>query len=182
VIESEDDMVAMFYYMLVNNLEIMEVVFDYDYLVEVDKDAGGSGKNVDHMLTSLTTLMKSKKFLSQYLFLQHNYYPTIIYNSSGETGLIMVLENNLLIDAPSEVGHLVQFFSHYHVYGTYDFYIEDTILKTSNGSNDLAKAQNLFASSISQYDVNIEFTLIESSSQASDGRAYYKIVVSPKSV
>ena len=183
VIESEDDLTSMFYYMFTNNLESLEVVFDFDFMQSVDINAGGTGVFSDDMLTNLTALMKTKKFLSQYLFLNHNYYPTTVYNNDGEVGLLMVLENNLLIDDINEVGHLIEFMSHYEVYGTYDLYIEAAILNTASGTTELAKAKNLFASALNNSKVQMTITQVElSTASTADNKAHYTITVEPKSV
>jgi len=185
VIENEDDLTAMFYYMLVNSKQSMEFMFDFDFLSKVDIDAGGSGTiSSGTMFSNLTTLMKSKKFLSQYLFLNNNSQITTVYNSGGEIGLIMVLENNLLIDDANEVGHLVEFLSHYQVYGTYELYIDSTILNSISGNNLLAKAQNLFKTALNNSNINMTFTLLQSTAvSAGDGKSqyYYSVTVSPKS-
>jgi hypothetical protein len=176
VIESEDELTAMFYYLFVNNLDSIEVVFDLDFMKQVDIDAGGRGKFGDEMINRLIALMKEKKFGSQYLFLQSTYTQSV-YNSAGELGIVMVLENNLLIDAPHEAGMLLNFISHYNLSGTYELYIEDKMLEGVVGVNDLQKAKNLFKSAMDTYNVDMEFELISSASEENENKAYYIVKI-----
>ena len=188
IIESEDDLTAMFYYMMVENKDSIEVVFDFNFIAQVDIDAGGTGKMTDaygnfrdEMLKPLVALMKSKKFLSQYLFLNHNYYPTFVYNEEGDYGLLMVLENNICIDEVNEVGHLIEFLDHYDVYGTYELYIKGDILDKVSGADELSKAITLFASAVNSHDVNVTISLIATSDQSTEDQAYYSLKISQKS-
>ena len=170
-IESDEDLEVMFRYMLVNNLEAMEVLVTYDYISEV-YNASNEGDWYD----ALVEKMRSKKFIEQYIFIN----TTGILNS--KTGIILVLENNLLIDADNEVGHLVDYMSHYQVYGDYDLYITETMLnKALSGTDALSKAQSLFASALNTHNINIAFTYVDATTDSKgEVQAHYTIKITAK--
>ena len=171
-IESDEDLEVMFRYMFVNNLEAMEVLVTYNYIEQIYQ----ASSEVD-WYQALVEKMRSKKFVEQYVFI----------NTSGvlnkNSGIILVLENNLLIDADNEVGHLVEYLSHYNVYGTYDLYITSEMLgKATSGVDELSKAQSLFAQALSTHNVNITFTFVENKLVDLQGNyeSHYQITVTAK--
>ena len=88
----------------------------------------------------------------------------------------------MLIDADKEVGHLVEYMSHYRVYGEYDLYITQEMLnKAQSGTTALEKAQSLFAKALSTHNINIEFKY-EGVTTASNNevQAHYTITISAK--
>ncbi len=165
-IERDEDLEVAMRYMFVNNLETMEVLVTYNYVSEVYNSS-----NEGDWYDALLERMRSKKFNEQYLFIN----TTGILNS--KTGIIMVLENNLLIDADNEVGHLVEYMSHYNIYGEYDLYITEAMLnKALSGTDALSKAQSLFASAINTHNINVSFTYKEVVADASGERQVHYIV------
>lgn len=170
-IENDEDLKVMFYNMLVNNLEAVEVLVTYDYISEIF-----SSSNERDWYNALIEKMRSEKFNEQYVFIN----TTGILNT--KTGIILVLENNLLIDADKEVGHLVEYMSHYRVYGEYDLYITQEMLnKAQSGTTALEKAQSLFAKALSTHNINIDFKY-EGVTTASNNevQAHYTITISAK--
>lgn len=166
-IENDEDLEVIFYYMLVKDLESVEVLITYDYIRKIYKNS-----NEKDWYQALVEKMRDKKFVEQYIFINTNG----ILNT--KTGLIMVLENNLLIDADNEVGHLVEFLSHYKVYGEYELYITEEMLnKASSGIGVLAKAESLFAKALNKHNINISFSY---KSKDSSNQVYYTIKVTPK--
>lgn len=125
--------------------------------------------------------MRSAKFAEQFLFLNST-DNVIVFNESGDTGLLYILEQNLLIDESSEVAHLVNYISENKINGEYTLYIDSDILSTASGINDLTRAKNLFKTVANNAGVTISFTLVESSvtygSGSSDTGSIFKIVVS----
>lgn len=170
-IENDEDLEVMFHYMLVNNLEAVEVLVTYDYISEVYSES-----NERDWYTALVERMRKEKFNEQYVFINTNG----ILNT--KTGLIMVLENNLLIDADKEVGHLVEYLSHYKVYGEYDLYITETMLnKALTGTDALSRGQSLFVKDLSTHNINIAFTYLEMVTDSKgELQAHYTITISPK--
>ena len=171
-IESDEDLEVMFRYMLVNNLESMEVLVTYDYIQAIYSES-----NEMDWYQALVEKMRSKKFVEQYIFINTN---GIL---SKQSGIILVLENNLLIDADNEVGHLVEYMSHYDVYGTYDLYITGEMLAKANAGTDaLSKAMSLFSYALSTHDININFTFVSTEITDLQGHteSHYIITITPK--
>lgn len=170
-IESDEELEVMFYYMMVNNLESIEVLITYDYIAEVYKES-----NQIDWYQALVEKMRNKKFVEQYIFINTNG----VLNTT--TGIILVLENNFLIDADNEVGHLIEFLSHYNVYGEYDLYITDAMLnKVVNGNDPLTKAQSMFAYALNTHDINVTFSYVNIKADGKGGMQYcYNIVVASK--
>lgn len=171
-IESDEELEVMFRYLLVNNLETMEVLLTYDYIEQIYK----SSTEVD-WYQALVAKMRSKKFMEQYIFINTNG----ILNKN--TGMIMVLENNLLIDDDNEVGHLVEYLSHYNVYGTYDLYVTGEMLKKAPaGTDELSMVRSLFNYAVTTHNINIEFTFVDNRIVDLQGKteSHYIIKVTPK--
>jgi hypothetical protein len=171
-IDSDEDLEVMFRYMFVNNLEAMEVLITYDYIEEIYQ----TSTEVD-WYQALVAKMRSKKFVEQYIFINTNG----ILNKN--TGIILVLENNLLIDDDNEVGHLVEYLSHYNVYGTYDLYVTGEMLKKAPaGIDELSMVRSLFGYALSTHDINIEFTFVGNRIVDLQGKteSHYIIKITPK--
>ena len=91
----------------------------------------------------------------------------------------MVLENNLLIDDIHEIRHLVEFMSRYEVYGTYELYIENSILNVALGNDYQQKIEKLFESALASNNINIDFTFV-STDVDTQGESYFIIDIFPK--
>lgn len=194
VIKSSDELVSAFYYILVNNLDSIEVVIDYAYMKQLQIDNGGSANDYNSIVNNLKSEMENKKFNVQYLYLRtiSNSFKLIEYNSRGNKGLLMVIENNLRIDANNEAGLLTNFFSHYEITGEYDLCITNEMLNISASlfltmsvtqrlNYCLSQAQSLFASSLASSNINMEFELV-SLPQAYDRttKVKYKVTITLK--
>ena len=168
-IESDDDLASIFYYLLVSGRESVEVLLTYDYISDIVVEAGVADYN-----TAIQNKMRSKKFNEQYVFL----------NSSADLndeGIIYIMENNLLIDADNEVGHLVEFLSHYEIYNSYDLYVSYDMISQATGTSDIARVQNMFASALASSNIDMTFELVENSNQVNNTDAHFKITIREKS-
>lgn len=121
VIESDDELTAMLYYVLVNQRDSIEVVFDLKYMQNIVSEKGGDISNYSLLVSELQNKIKSKKFLTQAFDLNTiaGVYTTIKYNDKGDIGLLIVMENLICIDDDGEVGHMLSFFDKYDLTGNY---------------------------------------------------------------
>ncbi len=169
-VDSDEEMEAVFYYMFVENRESVEVLITYDYIVDVTSRSSKSD-----WYDALIERMRKEKFNEQYIFI----------NTSGvlnkNTGIILVLENNLLIDDNNEVGHLMEFMSHYEVYGTYELYVTQEMLSLAEGNTELDRVNNMFGTIVAQKgNINVEFVYHNATLNGTEVQYYYTMEVTPK--
>ena len=191
VIDSDGDAEALFDYMFKNSINNMEVLFDIDFMIDKYEEIKGtkySLKNDVEMATTSTgevvyiyyqglksvfinSYLKETKFAEQYMFLVSS-LSEMVYKTDGSKGFVYVITQNFLIDENGEALHLINALNQNKIYGTFDLYVENTILgKTANDSNvDLIERVNkLFQPYLTGTNINISFTFVE---------AYYKLDVS----
>ena len=195
VIKSSDELVSAFYYLLINNLETLEVVIDYDYMKAIQLEVDGKITNYERMINNLKTEMQKRKFLVQYISLRtvSVCFPLSVYNEAGSQGVIMVMENNLLIDSVNENGRLVDFLSHYGVYGEYELYVTNEMLNIDfdrfsylsilqRKEYCLNGVRSLFASSLNTSNISMTFDLLSlpQGYEKSD-KTLFRVKISPKS-
>lgn len=165
VIDTDGDASAIFNYMLFENIDYLEVIFDYDYMVSVYNTANNTTYNAvsdsgyARLLSAFVEYLRVEKFQEQYMILQYS-SSFMYYDNLGSIGIICILSQNLLIDAYGEVEHLVNALSTYHIYGTYNLYVYNSILL--NGSitgNALTLIQELFAPYLEDKNIQIKFTI-----------------------
>ena len=173
VVDSTEDMEAVFYYMLHNKLASMEVIIDYEYMYDNYIDNGGNvlgAMNYNNIVLSMIETMRSKKFNEQYFSLNSNNWLTIRYNNAGDVGVVMVFEQSFLIDAGNETGHLIEYLSHHELYGDYRLFVSVDMIPTGNvedynndGEIDYDdRVIALFASAMASHEgVNVEFELVD---------------------
>lgn len=196
VITSKDELSAMFDYMLINNREVMEVVMDLDFMIDCYEEEYGEGSynptrdiaittNGKYYYYELRTLfnevLRSTKFKEQFLFITNSDLD-IVYNNDGDTGMIYIFTQNLLIDEDGEVSHLIEYLNANKITGEFTLYIDNSILNKQSGSNNLTRAINLFDSAVSSAtNINVEFVLTGSnitySSSSIDKAATYTMKV-----
>ena len=154
VLDSYDDIRPMFYYALHNNSKIIEVMVDRDFYIQVYNDRTNLKLNE---LNAFAELLKVQKFNEQYFQLGFG-GEWVIYNDSGDRGIVFTFEQSLLIDAGDhEVTHLIEYLDTHDLYGTYKLYVEKSILKACAGDTELDKVNKLFRSAINTHDVNVSF-------------------------
>lgn len=165
VIDTDGDASAIFNYMLLENIDYLEVIFDYDYMVQVYNTANSTTYNAvsdsgyARLLSTFVEYLRVEKFQEQYMILQYS-SSFMYYDNSGSIGVICILSQNLLIDANGEVEHLVNALSTYHIYGTYNLYVYNSILLNgSKTGNALTLIQELFAPYLEGKNIQIEFTI-----------------------
>lgn len=115
--------------------------------------------------------MKSAKFSEQYMFLvDENALRT--YSKDGKIGLLYMLQQNILIDDitdSNEIEHLVNYFNDNNITGEFYLYIENQILTTGTGDNELAKIKSLFDSYLKSSNLKFEFELVSTTEKISNG-------------
>ncbi len=189
VVDSDGDALALFYYMLYENIDYLEVMFDYDYMVQVYNTENNTTYNVvsdsgfQRLLNTFVEYLRGQKFQEQYLTLQ---YATsfMVYNNSGSIGVICILSQNLLIDADGEVEHLVNSFNSLHICGTFNLYVYNSILLNGViGGNALDLVKAVFEPYLEGKNIQIEFSIEEGNANLLiDGNkcCLFQIVVSEK--
>ena len=115
--------------------------------------------------------MKSAKFSEQDMFLvDENALRT--YSKDGKIGLLYMLQQNILIDDitdSNEIEHLVNYFNDNNITGEFYLYIENQILTTGTGDNELAKIKSLFDSYLKSSNLKFEFELVSTTEKISNG-------------
>ncbi|MGN0961163.1 MAG: transglutaminase domain-containing protein, partial [Christensenellales bacterium] len=165
VIDSDEDLSALFYYMLDSTLPSMEVVIDYNYMYNNYISSGGTvygAMNYNNIVKAMIEKMRSKKFNEQYFTLNSDSWGVIKYNQAGDTGVIMVFDQAFLIDADNEAGHLIEYLSNNKIYNNFELYVTTDMLNTVTGTTYLDKVKKLFQTAINSHtDIQITFEFVE---------------------
>ena len=135
---------------------------------------------------SFMNTMKKAKFPEQYLIIADN--EEIIEYETGETGILYVFEQNLLIDNldsnknyADEIPHLVNYFSENKITGTYVLYVENSMLNGASGTTEIDKVQSLFESALSTANIEMSFEFVSNDEDLSDSTAsVFNLVVTEK--
>ncbi len=200
VINSEDELEAMFYYMLIYQRKTIEVVITKN-LVErayrqYESQTTLTADRFTRMEQALQLMMKKKKFAEQYLFINRTEFSNdwFEYNSNGDKGVLYIFEQHFLIDSANEEGHLITNLAHYGLYGTYSLWVERDILDTIvlNDSEmagkddlqlDLLRVQKLFENTLNANNIDATFEIL-TIGIADDPRylsqSHYTMTISPK--
>lgn len=197
VVKSKHELSAMFDYMLLNNREAMEVIIDFDFMIDCYEEENGEGSydpSTDLAITNsgqlyyyynlrslFTEVLRNSKFKEQFLFITTS-DTDVVYNNNGDTGMVYIFAQNLLIDEDGEVAHLIEYLDENEITGEFVLYIDNKILNTQSDSNNLTRAINLFENSInSATNIDVEFVLTGSnivySSTSTDKAATYTMKV-----
>lgn len=189
VIDTDGDASAIFNYMLFEDIDYLEVIFDYDYMVSVYNRENSTTYNAvsdsgyTRLCNTFLEYLRVEKFQEQYLILQYS-SSFMYYDNSGSIGIICILAQNLLIDANGEVEHLVNAFNSMHIYGTYNLYVYNSILLNgSKSDNALTLIQELFAPYLEDKNIQIEFTIEKNNVNiVMDGKVacLFKMIVTEK--
>lgn len=110
--------------------------------------------------TFIQNVMKPNKFQEQYIFLADG-GQEFAYNENGDKGILYILTQNLLLDDEGEVAHLVDYLDEKDIYGTFTLYVKDLILNEATGLTYLDRIQDLFASELSDANLDIFFELVK---------------------
>ena len=157
VVDSYDDIRPMFYYALHNNLEIIEVIVDKDFYYQVYNDRTNLKLNE---LNAFAELLKAQKFNEQYFQLGFG-GEWVIYNDSGDRGVVFTFEQSLLIDAGShEVTHLIEYLDVNQLYSDYKLYVKKSILDAYDSDNHLEAVNKLFKSALNTHNVDAQFEYV----------------------
>lgn len=170
VIDKEEELEPLFYYMLHNKLPSMEVVIDYDFIYNNYFDKGGRLWELTEtrLFNSIKDTMRAKKFNEQYFSLNCNWLFER-YNDAGDWGVVMVFEQRFLIDSDNETGHLIEYLSHHELYGKYRLFVDvgkipQDGIEDYNNNNEIDyedRVYALFSSAMITHDnVNVEFKLV----------------------
>lgn len=192
-IDNDGDANKLFKYMLFNNIDNMEVVFDYDYMVSIYNSRIGTynavtDSSLERLLNEFNQYLRGEKFAEQYFTLVYSKY-VFVYDNDGSVGVICVISQNLLIDADGEASHLVGVLDDYNVYGTYNLYVLNSILSGNSSSTSILDptsviklVQQLFAQYLEESGIQIDFTL-EWANLNLDGKpaCLFQITISEKS-
>lgn len=181
VVESDDEVEAVFYYMLDNNLSQMEVIIDYDYMCDNYYDEGGLtfAATYENVVKAMIEKMRSKKFNEQYIALNSNSWSVFNYNNAGNRGVLMIFEQSFLIDADNESGHLIEYLTHNQIYGNFNLFVTTEMLNKASGSTYLEQVNDLFASAISsKTDVDITFEYL--AGEDNDKEIEFTMTITPK--
>lgn len=200
VIDSVEDMTPLFYYLFSENIETFEIVIDYEFMEQNYIDGGGkiTSKTTDSdLISALIATMKSKKVNEQYISLNQQYYWQVeSYNEDGDLGVILVLEQFLLIDAVktetssatagTEARHIIDYLSLYEAYGEFGLYVTDEVLEILIGSKTYTDAQvyqavvDLFEPYLADGRVDITLELMENNDPVESDKHYFRLGVEPK--
>jgi len=197
VLDSDEDVVAIFDYMLLSPVDVMEVVFDLDYLIAKYEAKNNTTYNpaaditltvmgnmyYNQLRSDIIPFLKESKFNEQYIFMAYS-LDAIRYNSNGDKGLVYSLKQNFLLDASGEVEELVAKFDAEDIYGTFDLYVDNAMFITTLTPNYLDKVNKLFENALKDADINITFELVKVNyvyDEAKNGVCcIYKMIVSEK--
>lgn len=181
VVNNKSDLEAILYYLLVNNRESIEVVIDYDYMLQVNKNNGGTiYDSYDDVVERFFDHIIQTKFGQQYLTVGSCAYQLITYNSYGDTGCIVVFQNHLLIDADNETGHLLDYMSHYDVYGEYELFITNAMLNKMGSGTELEQAQKLFESALNTFNIDMTLEFVRNVKKDNKLMTEFKVVFTEK--
>ena len=157
VIRNTPELQAMYYYMLVEGRESIEVVLDYDYIVNVHKSKGGTANdNFISMKNSLLQEMSDFNFETQYIVLNSNNFELVTYNSEKEKGVIVVLEQRHKFDDENDAGFLIGFLDHYNITADYEIYVDHYLLVQNNGVNIEQRLINMLNKELQGKNLTIE--------------------------
>lgn len=192
VVNQDSDLSPVFDYIFTNNIDNMEIIVDYDYLVNKylednpsisvydprnDVEIFVNGKVTYYSLRLyLNELFRDAKIAEQYLSITYS-STTIPYNEKGDKGFIYVFSQSLLIDSDGEVEHLVRTLDDKGTEGYMTLYIYDTFLGSVPGSNYVARAENLFKSYLEASNISISFELLGNDNISGNKAHVYKIFV-----
>lgn len=170
VIDNDDDISALFDYMMLNSLDTVEMIFDLDYLKAKYRESTGkeysSRGDIGYSLlkSNIIPVLKESKFAEQYIFMAYS-TDAIVYDNDGSLGLVYTFTHNYLIDAEEDIAHLVNALSEKNITGTVNIYIDNEVLKRGNGVDyigDYIKMINkLFASSLENTNLSLSFEVVE---------------------
>ncbi len=202
-IDNDGDAKALFDYMFKNSINTMEVVFDVDFMiekyeeinkreyvlendVEIKTTTTGAKVSVYYggLKSAFIEYLREEKFSEQYMFLVQS-LEEVPYKSDGSLGFACVITQNFLIDADGEVEHLVSELNSNMVYGTFDLYVENSIIGSiSSSSWSLVSAvEKLFKSSLANANnIKISFAYVAKDYSMGDGEfaCHYQMTVSKK--
>ena len=134
VIRSTPELQAMYYYMLVEGRESIEVVLDYDYIVSVHRSRGGTANDSFKLMkASMIEELSDYNFETQYITLNSSNFEIVTYNTSKEKGVIVVLEHMQRFDNDTDAGFLLNFMNHYKVSAEYEIYVLHELLAENYG-------------------------------------------------
>lgn len=207
-LDSDGDAEALFDYMLKNAVINMEVVFDIDFMIDKYEEINNTAYIPQSDVSVATTIggekyyiyylglksffindyLKQTKFNEQYLFLVSS-LDEIVYNSNGSKGFVYVITQNFLIDESEEVSHLVSALNQNTICGTFDLYVENSIIKASAGitqSSLVSAVEKLFKTSLSgANNINVSFTFVQANYNVGTGTdtkyaCHYKMTITRK--
>ena len=187
VIESDEELEVLLEYMCVDNIFYTEVVIDYDYMkANYISSNGGSSIGANNNLNlgrAFEDQIKESVFIKCQSIsgVYSASFKMMLYNDEGETGLLVIFTQDYLIDELYEQKILVETLDEYDIYGEMEIEVSSAMLKTATGTTDLDRVENLFSVALLASDIDIDFQLITSSSDTSNGSAIFKIIVSEKS-
>lgn len=189
-IDSDGDAKALFDYMFKNSIDTMEVVFDVDFMIEKYEEVIGQKYDLESDVVSKKTTsgeivkiyynglksgfkkyLQTEKFAEQYMFLVQS-LEAVTYKSDGSLGFSCVITQNFLIDEDGEVEHLVSALNSNIICGTFNLYVESSIIKytPSSSSNLVSSVEELFKSSLTKAkNIKISFTYVETNYSLGDG-------------
>ena len=174
VIDSDADLQAMLYYILTEARHSIEVVFNYNYMQSVHISKGGTRfDSYNEIIKTFLEHIRSLKFSEQYLTINNNSYSLIKYNSKGDEGCIIIIEQQIMFDGENEAGHMLNFMSHYKVYGDYELFITQDVLSKQKGDTIMERAANIFKAA--GFDIKVEF-LSEFDQDMNGIYEYYRFV------
>lgn len=210
VVDNDGDAEALFDYMFKNSVNNIEVLFDINYMIDKYEDVKGtkykaqndvqrgettSGDVVYVYYQELKSVfideyLRETKFAEQYMFLVSS-ISEISYKTDGSLGFVYVITQNFLIDNSLDVSHLINALSQDKIYGTFDLYVENTILGKAVQDNNvdlIDRVNKLFQPNLVGTGLNVSFTFVEAyhvldSNDSGTGSGYathYKMTVTKK--
>lgn len=170
VIDNDDDIPALFDYMMLNSLDTVEMIFDLDYLKakymeSTGKEYSPKGDIGYSLLKSnIIPVLKENKFAEQYIFMAYS-TDAIIYDNDGSLGLVYTFTHNYLIDAESDIAHLVTGLKDKGITGTVNLYVDNEVLKSVNKVNYIGDyiqmINKLFAPYLEGTNISLSFEVVE---------------------
>ena len=160
-----------------NGVKSIEIMFDLDYMVDkYETDTGTTYNPLDDITLSnygyiyyrqlkdnmIPYLKEVKNQICEELYIFITYSQGAIkYNEAGDLGVIHNFTLNFLIDEDTEVEDLVNTLAEGTLRGTFDIYINHTVLDVHSHINYMHRVHELFDSLLVDKDISISFDLVK---------------------
>lgn len=160
VIDTTEEVDVLCDYMLHNALPSIEVVVDWEYIVENYNNIHPTIKYASYkqMMDALLITFNNNKFAEQKLIFNGLEYETTTYNNSGNKGVILIIEQMFLVGSQDAACLVIEYLSYYEIEGEFKFVVNDDIYNALTGLTPQEKLSSLFHSSLESHS-NIGLTL-----------------------